>query len=129
MGTVPSRARRITLLSVKRLATSGWSPGMPKSELIWAATGTTRSGCSSSTLGFDGPPFDSMSATRRGAAGRREIGVFEPYLGHDTLGAVARAFHDRWLGMGSATREFEAGIAEFLRLEGREVVATNTGTS
>ena len=60
---------------------------------------------------------------------RREIAVFEPYLGHDTLGAVAQAFHERWLGMGASTKEFEDRLAEFLDLQGRQVVATNTGTS
>jgi len=59
----------------------------------------------------------------------REIAVFEPYLGHDTLGAVARAFHERWLGMGAATREFEEELARFLGLLDRQVLATNTGTS
>jgi dTDP-4-amino-4,6-dideoxygalactose transaminase len=60
---------------------------------------------------------------------RREIAVFEPHLGHDTLGAVAQAFHERWLGMGAATKEFEERIGEFLGLERRPVIATNTGTS
>jgi dTDP-4-amino-4,6-dideoxygalactose transaminase len=60
---------------------------------------------------------------------RREIAVFEPYLGHDTLGAVAHAFHDRWLGMGASTKEFEDRIGEYLGLDDRYVVATNTGTS
>jgi len=59
----------------------------------------------------------------------RRIEVFEPYLGHDTLAAVAIAFHERWLGMGAATREFEDGLAAYLGLDGRRVVATNTGTS
>jgi dTDP-4-amino-4,6-dideoxygalactose transaminase len=63
------------------------------------------------------------------ASSRREIAVFEPYLGDDTLGAVARAFEERWLGMGTSTKEFEELLAEFLQLEGRRVVATNTGTS
>jgi dTDP-4-amino-4,6-dideoxygalactose transaminase len=59
----------------------------------------------------------------------REIAVFEPYLGHDTLAAVADAFHERWLGMGAATQEFEERLADFLGGENRSVVATNTGTS
>ena len=59
----------------------------------------------------------------------RQIAVFEPYLGHDTLGAVAQAFHERWLGMGAATREFEEAIEAYLAVGDRSVVATNTGTS
>src|SRR4051794_40397134 len=65
----------------------------------------------------------------RDEAAAREIAVFEPYLGHDTLGAVAQAFHERWLGMGASTKEFEQRLAEYLGLEDRYVVATNTGTS
>lgn len=60
---------------------------------------------------------------------RREIAVFEPYLGHDTLMAVAQAFHERWLGMGAATQEFEEALSTFLGLEDRRVLATNTGTA
>lgn len=60
---------------------------------------------------------------------QRKIEVFEPYLGHDTLAAVATAFHERWLGMGAATREFEEQLGSYLGLDGRRVVATNTGTS
>jgi dTDP-4-amino-4,6-dideoxygalactose transaminase len=60
---------------------------------------------------------------------RREIAVFEPYIGHDTLAAVAGAFHDRWLGMGAATREFEEEIERYIGGTDRRVVATNTGTS
>jgi dTDP-4-amino-4,6-dideoxygalactose transaminase len=59
----------------------------------------------------------------------REIAVFEPYLGHDTLAAVATAFHDRWLGMGAATREFEEELERYLAVTDRRVIATNTGTS
>ena len=61
--------------------------------------------------------------------GHREIAVFEPYLGDDTLNAVTRAFEERWLGMGMSTKEFEERLADFLELEGRRIVATNTGTS
>jgi len=59
----------------------------------------------------------------------REIAVFEPYLGHDTLAAVATAFHDRWLGMGAATREFEEELERYVGGADRRVIATNTGTS
>ena len=59
----------------------------------------------------------------------RQIAVFEPYLGQDTLGAVAQAFHERWLGMGAATREFEQALEAYLAVGDRSVVATNTGTS
>lgn len=59
----------------------------------------------------------------------REIAVFEPYLGHDTLAAVATAFHDRWLGMGATTRAFEVELERYIGGTDRRVVATNTGTS
>jgi dTDP-4-amino-4,6-dideoxygalactose transaminase len=58
-----------------------------------------------------------------------EIAVFEPYLGQETLAAVATAFHDRWLGMGAATQEFEHELESYLGGSDRRVVATNTGTS
>jgi dTDP-4-amino-4,6-dideoxygalactose transaminase len=47
----------------------------------------------------------------------------------DTIKAVVDALHAGWLGMGAVTQAFEEGIARFLGLQGRHVLATNTGTS
>jgi dTDP-4-amino-4,6-dideoxygalactose transaminase len=57
------------------------------------------------------------------------IAVFQPAIGVDTIKAVVDALHAGWLGMGAVTQAFEEGIARFLGLEGRFVLATNTGTS
>lgn len=57
------------------------------------------------------------------------IPVFAPYLGVDTLKHITDALDIGWLGMGSVTKEFETKIEEYLSLEDRYVVATNTGTA
>jgi dTDP-4-amino-4,6-dideoxygalactose transaminase len=57
------------------------------------------------------------------------IPVFKPHIGVDTLKHLTDALEVGWLGMGATTKEFEDHIARFLGLEGRYVVATNTGTS
>jgi dTDP-4-amino-4,6-dideoxygalactose transaminase len=57
------------------------------------------------------------------------IPVFQPVIGLDTIKAVVDALHAGWLGMGAVTQAFEEGIARFLGLDGRYVLATNTGTS
>ena len=57
------------------------------------------------------------------------IPVFQPMIGVDTIKAVVDAPHAGWLGMGAATQAFEEGLARFLGLNGRYVLATNTGTS
>lgn len=57
------------------------------------------------------------------------IPVFQPYIGDDTLKAVADAFDVGWLGMGATTRAFEEAIATWLGTEGKSVVTTNTGTA
>jgi len=57
------------------------------------------------------------------------IPVFQPVIGVDTIKAVVDALHAGWLGMGAVTQAFEEGIARFLGLDGRYVLATNTGTS
>jgi len=64
-----------------------------------------------------------------GFAADFEIPVFQPHIGVDTIQAVTDAFAVGWLGMGAATKAFEEGIAAYLGLTGRQVVATNTGTS
>lgn len=58
-----------------------------------------------------------------------KIPVFVPHVNIDTLKHITDAFDVGWLGMGSFTKEFEDRIAEYLNLEDRYVVATNTGTS
>ena len=57
------------------------------------------------------------------------IPVFAPCIGVDTIRSVTDAFDVGWLGMGATTKAFEDGIASFLGLRDRYVVATNTGTS
>ena len=57
------------------------------------------------------------------------IPVFQPYIGEDTLQAVADAFEIGWLGMGATTAAFEQAIAEWIGVGDRQVIATNTGTS
>lgn len=55
--------------------------------------------------------------------------VFVPHIGVDTVKSLVDALHVGWLGMGATTKQFEEGIASYLGLSGRRVVATNTGTS
>jgi len=62
-------------------------------------------------------------------AGPPPIPVFQPVIGVDTIKAVVDALHAGWLGMGAVTQAFEEGLARFLGLDGRYVLATNTGTS
>ncbi len=57
------------------------------------------------------------------------IPVFQPYIGVDTIKAVVDTLNVGWLGMGAVTKDFEEGLARYLGLNGRYVVATNTGTS
>jgi dTDP-4-amino-4,6-dideoxygalactose transaminase len=57
------------------------------------------------------------------------IPVFVPYIGIDTAKAATDALELGWLGMGSYVREFEEGLASYLGLKDRFVVAVNTGTS
>ena len=57
------------------------------------------------------------------------IPVFQPHIGVDTIKHLLDALDVGWLGMGATTEEFEERIAAYLGLEGRYVVATNTGTS
>jgi len=57
------------------------------------------------------------------------IPVFAPCVGLDTLKHLTAALDLGWLGMGAITKEFEQRISQYLELQGRYVVATNTGTS
>ncbi len=57
------------------------------------------------------------------------IPVFAPSIGEDTKKHLEDALDVGWLGMGTSTKEFEDRISEFLNLENRFVVTTNTGTS
>jgi dTDP-4-amino-4,6-dideoxygalactose transaminase len=57
------------------------------------------------------------------------VPVFQPHIGLDTVKAVVDALHAGWLGMGAITQAFEEGLARFLELRDRDVLATNTGTS
>lgn len=58
-----------------------------------------------------------------------KIPVFVPCIESDTKKHVEDALDVGWLGMGSATKEFEERISNYLELDERYVVATNTGTA
>ena len=58
-----------------------------------------------------------------------KIPVFKPDLGEDAIQHIRKGFELGWLGMGSITKEFEDRISDFLKLDGRYVLSTNTGTS
>jgi dTDP-4-amino-4,6-dideoxygalactose transaminase len=58
-----------------------------------------------------------------------KIPVFIPFIDADTKKHIDDALNVGWLGMGASTKEFEERISEYLGLDGRFVVATNTGTS
>jgi dTDP-4-amino-4,6-dideoxygalactose transaminase len=58
-----------------------------------------------------------------------ELPVFVPATGIHTVKAVVDALDIGWLGMGAFTQQFENRIGEYLGLDGRYVVTTNTGTS
>lgn len=71
-----------------------------------------------------------LSDVREGALEMLEnIPVFVPHIQVDTIKHIMDAFDIGWLGMGEFTKEFEERIADYLGLENRYVVATNTGTS
>ena len=59
----------------------------------------------------------------------KKIPVFEPYIDKETLSHVEEILKIGWLGLGSATKEFEERISKFLNLKDRYVLCTNTGTS
>ena len=58
-----------------------------------------------------------------------KIPVFEAFIDSDTRKHLENALDVGWLGMGAFTKEFEERISDYLRLDGRYVVSTNTGTS
>ncbi len=58
-----------------------------------------------------------------------KIPVFAPTIGEDTKKHLSEAIDIGWLGMGSASKEFEQRISEFLELNDRYLAVTNTGTS
>lgn len=57
------------------------------------------------------------------------IPVFQPHIHIDTIKHLMDAFDVGWLGMGATTKQFEERITDYLGLDGRYVVCTNTGTS
>lgn len=59
----------------------------------------------------------------------QQIPVFKPHIGSETIKAATDALELGWLGMGSYVGEFERRLADYLNLQGRHVVAVNTGTS
>jgi dTDP-4-amino-4,6-dideoxygalactose transaminase len=58
-----------------------------------------------------------------------KIPVFAPSIGEDTKKHLNEAIDIGWLGMGSASKEFEDRISDFLELDNRFVAVVNTGTS
>ena len=58
-----------------------------------------------------------------------KIPVFAPSIGEDTKKHLNEAIDIGWLGMGSASKEFEDRISDFLELDDRFVAVVNTGTS
>jgi len=58
-----------------------------------------------------------------------KIPVFLPHIDKEMREHLENALNVGWLGMGASTKEFESRIEEFLSLENRHVIATNTGTS
>ena len=58
-----------------------------------------------------------------------KIPVFAPSIGEDTKKYLNEAIDIGWLGMGSASKEFEDRISDFLELDDRFVAVVNTGTS
>jgi len=58
-----------------------------------------------------------------------KLPVFAPTIGEDTKKHLSEAIDVGWLGMGSASKEFEERISEFLGLGDRYLAVTNTGTS
>ena len=58
-----------------------------------------------------------------------KIPVFAPTIGEDTKKCLNEAIDIGWLGMGSASKEFEDRISDFLELDDRFVAVVNTGTS
>ncbi len=58
-----------------------------------------------------------------------KIPVFLPHIDKEMRKHLENALDVGWLGMGASTKEFETRIEEFLNLENRYVVTTNTGTS
>ena len=57
------------------------------------------------------------------------IPVFVPHIHIDTMKHLTDALDVGWLGMGASTKEFEERIADYLKLDKRYVIATNTGTA
>lgn len=58
-----------------------------------------------------------------------KIPVFVPHIDSKTKEHLENALDIGWLGMGAFTKEFEEKISEYLELDKRYVVTTNTGTS
>lgn len=56
------------------------------------------------------------------------IPVYQPYLGEEIQQAAADAIQAGWLGMGMLSQQFEHGIDDFLQLDGRRAVSTNSCT-
>ena len=57
------------------------------------------------------------------------IPVFLPDLDNEAITQVKETLEIGWLGLGSKTKEFEEEISNFLELQNKFVLSTNTATS
>jgi dTDP-4-amino-4,6-dideoxygalactose transaminase len=56
------------------------------------------------------------------------IPVYRPHLGPEVQAAARDALEAGWLGMGKLSRQFEEGLADYLGLQDRSLVSTNSCT-
>lgn len=56
------------------------------------------------------------------------IPVYRPHLGVEARDAASAALEAGWLGMGALSQRFEEGLSDFLQLQDRPLVATNSCT-
>jgi dTDP-4-amino-4,6-dideoxygalactose transaminase len=56
------------------------------------------------------------------------VPVYRPFLGAPIQEAARAALEEGWLGMGRLSQQFELRLEEYLDLDGRRVVATNSCT-
>lgn len=73
-------------------------------------------------------PQDHSSAPETLPDAAAPIPVYRPYLGPEVHAAAGAALEAGWLGMGRLSQQFEQEIDQFLGLEGRRSVSTNSCT-
>ncbi|MDN5769513.1 MAG: DegT/DnrJ/EryC1/StrS family aminotransferase [Microlunatus sp.] len=67
-------------------------------------------------------------ATFGGIVSASLVPVYSPYLGPEIQQAAVEAIQAGWLGMGKLSQQFEHGLADFLQLDDRFPVSTNSCT-